>query len=144
MSLKIMKKIIGLQKTLKEEKNALGGLDFSIAKKFKKILERLEETNNLIIKATKLKLKDTLVDLLDEKTILQSQLKDWDQAGRPIDKKGFQIFLQGYSLHPCLEILQVLRISLKKPGHPLHQKMHLIDCLPILNLRTFPRMVHHP
>ena len=94
MSRKTMKKGIGLQKTLKEEKNALGGLDFSIAKKFKKILEKIEEINILIAKVTKIKNKETLVDLLAEKTRLQSQLKDWDQAGRPIDKKGFQIFLQ--------------------------------------------------
>ena len=94
MSRKTMKKRIISQKTLKDEKIALGSLDFSIAKKFKKILENLTEINSLIKKRKNKNDRETLVDLLAEKALLQSQLKDWDKAKRPIDKKGFQRFLQ--------------------------------------------------
>ena len=94
MSRKTMKKRIISQKTLKDEKVALGRLDFSIANKYKKILEKLAEINILIKKRKNKDDRETLVDLIAHKALLQSQLKDWDQAGRPIDKKGFQLFLQ--------------------------------------------------
>ena len=93
MSRKTMKKRIISQKTLNDEKVALGSIDFSIANKYKKILEKLAEINILINKRKKGD-RETLVDLLAEKALLQSQLKDWDKAKRPTDKKGFQRFLQ--------------------------------------------------
>ena len=89
-----MKKGIISQKTLNDEKSALGQIDFSIAKKFKKILENLTEINILIKKRKNKDDRETLVDLIAQKALLQSQLKAWDNAGRPTDKKGFQIFLQ--------------------------------------------------
>lgn len=94
MSMKTMKKGIISQKTLNDEKSALGQIDFSIAKKFKKILENLTEINILIKKRKNKDDRETLVDLIAQKALLQSQLKDWDKAGRPTDKKGFQEFLQ--------------------------------------------------
>ena len=94
MSRKTMKKGIISQKTLNDEKSALGQIDFSIAKKFKKILENLTEINILIKKRKNKDDRETLVDLIAQKALLQSQLKAWDNAGRPTDKKGFQIFLQ--------------------------------------------------
>ena len=94
MSRKTMKKRIISQKTLNDEKVALGSIDFSIANKYKKILEKLAEINILIKKRKNKDDRETLVDLIAQKALLQSQLKDWDEAGRPIDKKGFQIFLQ--------------------------------------------------
>ena len=91
---KTKKKKIISQKTLKDEKVALGSLDFSIANKYKKILEKLAEINILIKKRKNKDDRETLVDLIAQKALLQSQLKDWDKAGRPTDKKGFQEFLQ--------------------------------------------------
>jgi len=89
-----MKKRIISQKTLNDEKSALGRIDFSIANKYKKILENLTEINILIKKRKNKDDRETLVDLIAQKALLQSQLKDWDKAGRPTDKKGFQEFLQ--------------------------------------------------
>ena len=95
MPRKTMKKGIRSQKTLKNEKGALGGLDFSIAKQYKKILEKIEEINILIKKRKNKNDRETLVDLLAEKALLQSQLKAWDDAGRQTDKKRFSNISSG-------------------------------------------------
>jgi hypothetical protein len=70
------------------------GEHFTMANSYSRILQNLNDIDRELYKRKTKGDKETLVDLLTEKALLQSRLKDWDKAKRPTNKKGFQEFLQ--------------------------------------------------
>ena len=92
MSRKTMKK--GDKSSEIQKLDKLGGEHFTIANNYSRILQQLNDIDRELYKRNTKGDKETLVDLLAEKALLQSQLKDWDKAKRPTNKKGFQEFLQ--------------------------------------------------
>jgi len=92
MSRKTMKK--GNKSSEIQKLDKLGGEHFTMANNYSRILQKLNDIDRELYKRKTKGDKETLVDLLAEKALLQSQLKDWDKAKRPTNKKGFQEFLQ--------------------------------------------------
>ena len=92
MSRKTMKK--GNKSSEIQKLDKLGGEHFTMANNYSRILQKLNDIDRELHKHKTKGNKETLVDLLTEKALLQSRLKDWDKAKRPTNKKGFQEFLQ--------------------------------------------------
>ena len=83
MSRKTMKK--GDKSSEIQKLDKLGGEHFIIANNYSRILQNLNNIDKEINNHKKKGDKETLVDLLTEKTLLQSQLKNWDEAKRPTE-----------------------------------------------------------